>query len=226
MANNFDRNVRVKFKLRTGEEFEAEGNEGFITEQKNDFLTLVGKTTPNFASHKTPQTKAEAPAAAPHPSHIPAYSTPSDFGLPREMRKPAPAPATPLSPSAGQQTLTKNISNTIITDTHSVWNNALRIEGDLVIIRRKFKLLSPSLAALIIVAGAKVLLKESAYPALKLAKSMKLSGFMEGADRLDRLTAVEVKQGTLAFEGTKRNRAYKVSDEGFARAFVLAEKLI
>ena len=35
----------------------------------------------------------------------------------------------------------------------------------------------------------------------------------------------DLRQGTLRAEGSKRSRAYLLSDEGFARAYVLAGKL-
>ncbi len=103
------------------------------------------------------------------------------------------------------------------------WEKLLKEDGETLLLRHKAKL-SPQETALILLAGARVLLKKPAYPALELARSLKACGVETG--RLDRLLAGEVQAGRLVGEGSKRSRTYKLTAEGFARSFVLAEKLL
>ena len=230
MAGDRMKITRVKMRFKTGEEFEAEGDSGFISRQKEEFLQLIGKTPapvfppaqarpretrpeyfepPKFTPQPAPQTLPSAPVT-------PEYNAPENFVLPRHVRGPLPA--------APSENAAQTMRPPAAVNALAVWNNVCAVEDDLVILRRKFKLLTPPLAALILLSAAKVLLKQNYYSSLKLAKSMKISGFME--DRLDRILSSEIRQGTVLFEGEKRNRVYQVADEGFARAFVLAEKLI
>lgn len=104
-----------------------------------------------------------------------------------------------------------------------LWEKLLKEDGDTLCLRRKTKL-SAQEVALVLLAGARVLLKKPAYPALELARSLKACGIAGG--RLDRLLSAEIQAGRLVGEGTKRSRTYKLSNEGFARAFTLAEKLL
>ena len=115
---------------------------------------------------------------------------------------------------------------TLQTPQHTeqyLWEKLLKEDGDTLILRHKTKLTAQELAALVL-AGARVLLKKPAYPALELARSVKACGIEGG--RLDRLLAGEIQAGHMVGEGSKRGRTYKLTDEGFARAFVLAEKLL
>lgn len=104
-----------------------------------------------------------------------------------------------------------------------LWEKLLKEDGDTLILRRKTKLSAPEVA-LLLLAGARVLLKKPAYLALELAHSLKACGIEGG--RLDRLLAGEIQAGRMAGEGTKRSRTYRLTDEGFAKAFVLAENLL
>lgn len=104
-----------------------------------------------------------------------------------------------------------------------LWEKLLKEDGDTLILRRKTKLAPQELAA-IVLAGSSVLLKKSAYPALELARSLKACHIDAG--RLDRLLAGEIQAGRIIGEGAKRSRTYKLTPEGFAKAFVLAEKLL
>jgi hypothetical protein len=105
-----------------------------------------------------------------------------------------------------------------------LWEQIIRTDDKLVFLRRKSRQLSPDTAALVLLAAAKVLLGASdGYSALLLSKALKKSGY--GGERLDRVLAGEMRQGTIRSDGTKRSRLYLLSDEGFARAYVLATKL-
>lgn len=104
-----------------------------------------------------------------------------------------------------------------------LWEKLLKEDDNTLILRRKTKL-APQDVAAILLAGARVLLKKPNYPALELARSLKACGVTEG--RLDRLLAGETQAGRIVGEGTKRGRTYKLTPQGFARAFALAEKLL
>ena len=88
---------------------------------------------------------------------------------------------------------------------------------------RKKMRLNAQEGALLLLAGARVLLKQPACKALNLSRALKKSGFDEG--RLDRLLAADIKNGHITSEGSKHSRTYRLTNEGFARSFVLAEKL-
>ena len=105
-----------------------------------------------------------------------------------------------------------------------LWEEIVRVDDRLVYLRRKSRQLSPETAALVLIAAAKVLLRATeGYSALLLSKALKKSGY--GGERLDRVLAGEMRQGTVRSDGTKRSRLYLLSDEGFAHAYVLADKL-
>ena len=104
-----------------------------------------------------------------------------------------------------------------------LWEKLLKEDGNTLILRHKTKL-TPQEISTIILAGARVLLKKQDYPALELARSLKACHINEG--RLDRLLAGEILAGRMKAQGNKRSRTYSLSNEGFAKAFVLAEKLI
>ncbi len=103
-----------------------------------------------------------------------------------------------------------------------VWEQLLKEDGNILTLRQKTKL-SAQDTALILLAGARVLLRKSAYPALDLARSLKSCGIDEG--RQDRLLAGEIQAGRMIAHGVKRSRTYQLTEEGFARAFMLAENL-
>lgn len=131
-----------------------------------------------------------------------------------------------LSQSAGLTVVQPKPAPNTAAPQHTeqyLWEKLLKEDEDTLILRRKAKLTSQEVAALVL-AGARVLLKKPAYPALELARSLKACGIEGG--RLDRLLAGEIQAGRIVGEGTKRSRTYKLTPQGFARAFTLAEKLL
>lgn len=104
-----------------------------------------------------------------------------------------------------------------------LWETLLKEEGSEVILRRKMRL-APQEAALLLLAGARVLLNQAECKALSLSQMLQKSGFTT-AGRLDRLLQQETNNGYLQSEGVKRGRVYRLTNAGFARAFVLSEKL-
>ena len=136
------------------------------------------------------------------------------------------AAAQALSQSAGLAAAPRATFPNTNTPQHTeqyLWEKLLKEDDNTLILRRKAKLPPQEVAALIL-AGARVLLKKPAYPALELARSLKACGIEAG--RLDRLLTGEIQAGRIVGEGNKRSRTYKLTPQGFAKAFALAEKLL
>lgn len=213
-------NFKIRFRLPSGEEFEAEGPKEFIEEQRAYFLRLTGKKPIPQAPVHTIQQPAPALPARPEPAPRVPYSYPSAptatgglaggsaSYLPHE--KPLPGPKTP-----------QNAPET--APISKIWEKLFKTEDGALVLRRKSRLLTPQTAALVLIAAARILRKENEYSALHLSKSLRKSGYGEG--RLDRLLLPEMRAGSVESAGSKRGRAYKLSSEGLARAIVLAEKI-
>ena len=194
-------NLKLRFKLKTGEEFEAQGDLEFISAQKEAFLNLV----------KTP--KQQTAANTTYQPQIPTQQE-------RSLLKPA------YLRRQGTLTEQEESKQAIKTPSGDVWDKVAYSDGDNIIIRRKSKLIKPQIAALIILGSAKVLTAQDTLSALELAKSLKLSGYLKAGQRLDRLIEGEIKEGFLSYEGSKRNRLYRISAAGQAKAYTWAEKLL
>ena len=230
MAENEQNKVKIRLKLRSGEEFEAEGSPDFIEKQRAEFLQLIGKpaksqetewtdlSAPKPVRRSTPRLPAFRPFAQPSPTDLPAtpvYPAPS-------ITQAGFAAAEQVS-LRGENSLSKPATAPQGAHT-ALWEQVVKVDDGLVILRRKSRLLSPETAAIVLIAAAKELLREKdGYSALSLSKSLTKSGY--GGGRLDRVLTSEMRQGTVKAVGSKRSRAYVLSDEGFARGFVLAEKL-
>jgi len=258
MADELQSKVKIRFKFRSGEEFEAEGNPDFIEKQRSDFLQLIGKD----GSRPTRRTNiAISPSGQPVSADItrnfpnnnispsenlistepPALNT----ALPAAFRRPSVHTGSSTSTnnafhssdhwdteggisqtiSAVEARQANQSANTLLSDEDiRLWESMVRIDDRLVYLRRKSRQLSADTAALVLIAAAKVLLKAAdGYSALLLSKALKKSGY--GGERLDRVLANEMRQGHVRSDGTKRSRFYLLSDEGFAKAYVLATKL-
>ena len=103
------------------------------------------------------------------------------------------------------------------------WERIFKDNGNTLFLRQKTRL-DPQDLAILLLAGARTILQKNAFSALDLSKSFRLCGGPSG--RLDRFLVNEIQSGRIIAEGSKRGRTYRLSDEGFARAFVLAEKII
>lgn len=227
MSQETEQKVKIRFKFRSGEEFEAEGNPDFIERQRAQFLYLIGKQPQDTArkenSLKSSESYYKQPAS---------FATPA---LPAETLTATTSATAPQAPaflrrtrpqdtdSAGHASNPAPISTGTVQETR-LWEELVKTEENLVILRRKNRLLTAETAALVLIAAAKVLLgAQNGYSALHLSKSLSKSGY--GGERLDRTLGGEIRRGTVKSEGSKRSRVYLLSDEGFAKAFVLAEKL-
>lgn len=229
MTENQQNKVKIRLKLRSGEEFEAEGSPDFIEKQRAEFLQLIGKPAKN---HETAWTEASAPKplrrSAPRLPSVRPFAQPqtADFST-----TPYSAPSITQSGFSAAEQASLRGENALPRASQStesahiaLWEQIIKTDDGLVLLRRKSRLLTPETAAIVLIAAAKELLRESnGYSALALSKSLTKSGY--GGGRLDRVLAAEMRQGTVKAVGSKRSRAYLLSDEGFARGFVLAEKL-
>ena len=182
-----ENNLKIRFRLPNGEEFEAEGSQSFIEQQRNYFLTLIGK---GGSISLIPTLPVETQ---------PAISTP-------------PAARTPI-----QTTRPDDLSPI------RLWERIMREEGNVVVFRKRYKL-SIQESVILVLAGARVLLRKQQCSALEVSRALKLSNINING-RLDRLLAGEIQQGYLSSEGAKRSRTYSLTDKGVARSFVLAQKL-
>ena len=193
--------LKLRFKLKTGEEFEAQGDQAFISTQKEAFLNLVKLAKPLNNLYYKPQE--------------PQQETPQE-----------PKTTLPQRPAFLRNREISSYQSPIKTPSGEVWDKVAYFDGENVIIRRKSKFIKPQIAALIILGANKVLNAQDTLTALTLAKSLKLSGYLKEGQRLDRLLETEIKEGHLSYEGSKRNRLYRISATGQAKAYTWAEKLL
>lgn len=231
MSGDSEKILKIRFRFPGGEEFEAEGSREFIEQQRNYFLALIGKKMSGPATSAIPATRKRTTyplTGGPKPTAsqtVPASPLFSPTAISQTTPN-APTPLPPLSsvPPAlrGGAALQEDMPLADIPQPVRLWEQLLKEDGEIVVLRRKMRL-SAAEAASLLVAGARVLLKKPNYPALHLSQSMRKSGFDEG--RLDRILAPEIRNGHLASDGSKRSRTYRLTNEGFAKAFVLAEKL-
>ena len=249
MADETPNKVKIRFKFRSGEEFEAEGNPDFIEKQRADFLQLIGKD----GSRSTPRKPATPLSGTVSVNNTPIYPAEnSQIAITDDINTQEPAayrrqntPSAYISQgdtfrsseiwpksggisrgiSAAEARQSHRTEKALASDTDMLlWEGLVRTDDRLVYLRRKSRQLSPDTAALVLIAAAKILLRANeGYSALLLSKALKKSGY--GGDRLDRVLANEMRQGHVRSDGTKRSRLYLLSDEGFAKAYVLATKL-
>ena len=278
-TNQQNQKVKLRLRLKSGEEFEAEGALSFVLAQKNEFLTNTNptfkpKTAPIPAylpeNNTLPQQQAEnsdipeisanntTPDSAQNPQNFQntmpiqqpettEYTTqrlvkPEEYNLhiPAIRRRKTQNPQQemlPLGDNNSATTATDNFTANTSAITQQpleskwqidekIWSKIAYLDGTDIVLRRKIKDLKPNLAALIILAAAKMLAGITKMSALELSKSLRLSGYMKGGERLDRIIAPEIKAGTLFFEGSKRNRWYIISHTGTAKAYTAAEHFL
>ena len=243
--------VKLRLRLKSGEEFEAEGSLPFVLEQKEQFLS---HNAPQFSKkYTTPQQLPQQHAeTAPNTVFTPQnniQTMPENEGgntLPQQELQPTQPEPTRVTPSEynlhipairrRQLEAENRISTTANTTTTNdrqnwqidgkIWSKIAYLDGTDIVLRRKVRDLKPNLAALITLAAAKMLAGTTKMSALELSKSLKMSGYLKPTERLDRIIAPEIKAGTLFFEGSKRNREYMISQTGTAKAYTSAEHFL
>lgn len=103
------------------------------------------------------------------------------------------------------------------------WATITETGPDGIRLRIKHPEMRADTAALVLLAAWKYLNNTPELSAITLSKAIKISGYAPG--RLDRLLAKANKEGLLTASGTKRNRAYQITDRGAERAWLEARKL-
>ncbi len=202
-----DTKSKVRIRFQNGAEFEAEGSQSFIEQQRNYFLSLIGKD----------KLSARTADSAPRPNTAALY----------QAQNTAPSAFEPLSnePVSPQENMPSALPPADQTaSVHYLWERLLREDGKYVYLRRKYKV-DPVENVCLLLAGARALLKRGEMSALDLSRCLKESKITLPG-RLDRVVGGYIKQGYLVCEGAKRSRTYKLTDSGFAHAFVVAEKLV
>jgi hypothetical protein len=103
------------------------------------------------------------------------------------------------------------------------WETLTETKNGLLILKNKHHELKAGDAALLLLAAARLLNEEGSIQAIALSKAIKTSGYAPG--RLDRVLAKANREGLVNASGTKRNRAYQITDKGLERAWLEAQKL-
>ncbi|HCC48980.1 MAG TPA: hypothetical protein DEQ38_12815 [Elusimicrobia bacterium] len=103
------------------------------------------------------------------------------------------------------------------------WSALADDKNGSIILRNKHLGLKAGAAALLILAAEAQLKGSRELSAIALSKAVKTSGYTPG--RLDRVLAKALKEGLVKASGTKRNRAYQITDRGLEMAWLEAKKL-
>ncbi|MDP2866463.1 MAG: hypothetical protein Q8O90_09485 [Elusimicrobiota bacterium] len=103
------------------------------------------------------------------------------------------------------------------------WDALADTKNDLTTLKNKHLGVKAGEAALLILAAERQLKSSLEISALTLSKAVKVSGY--APERLDRVLAKAIKEGLILASGTKRNRAYQITDKGLEIAWLKAAKL-
>ena len=229
--------VKLRLRLKSGEEFEAEGSLTFVLAQKEEFLKIITKTNikPHIMAESivpdqntsltTNNTNNAINGQNNQNNNFIDTSITHKINTFPNTNPIKPIEITPLRTPAIIKQNTQNNDSIKVID-QQLWGKIAYIDGQDVVLRRKSRLLAPSNAALIILAVAKMLANIQKMTALELSKLMLLSGYLGAGDRLDRILTQDVKVGNLLFEGSKRNREYIITEQGIAKAYTSAENFL
>lgn len=103
------------------------------------------------------------------------------------------------------------------------WEALTDTKNGFTILKNKHLGVKAGEAALLILAAERQLKGSQELSALTLSKAVKASGY--APERLDRALTKTIKEGLILASGTKRNRAYQVTDKGLETAWMKAAKL-
>jgi hypothetical protein len=120
----------------------------------------------------------------------------------------------------GRETAPKSAQNTMEKPD---WASLAESKNGLTILKNKHLGLKAGQAALLILAAESQLKGSRELGAIALSKAVKTSGY--APERLDRLLVKAIKEGLVKASGTKRNRAYEITDRGLEIAWLEARKL-
>ena len=240
-AANETQKVKLRLRLKSGEEFEAEGSLPFVLAQKDEFLN---QNAPHLNKTRAlPQQPRERGENLPNAILTPqndSFSAPSNVQILPETQNLTPTEYNLHIPAIRRRQIESerhipaevNAGAAATSDGQNwqidekIWSKIAYLDGTDIVLRRKVKDLKPGIAALITLAAAKMLAGITKMSALELSKSLKMSGYLKPTERLDRIIAPEIKAGTLFFEGSKRRREYMISQTGTAKAYTSAEHFL
>lgn len=123
-----------------------------------------------------------------------------------------------LAPTAGEQPKHQQEAQ-----EESVWSALAEAKNDILILKNKHPNLKAKDAALLLLAAEMQLNGRESISAIALSRAIKTSGYVP--ERIDRLLAKANREGLIKASGTKRNRAYQITDKGRERAWLEARKL-
>jgi hypothetical protein len=110
------------------------------------------------------------------------------------------------------------------TSQNAQWAALTEPRNGLLTLKNKHHELKAGDAALLLLAAIRLINKEESVTAITLSKAIKSSGYIP--KRLDRLLTKAGREGLVGASGTKRNRAYQITDKGLERAWLEARKLM
>lgn len=113
--------------------------------------------------------------------------------------------------------------NTIKALEDPDWAALTETRNDLLTLKNKHLGLKSGEAALLLLAAESNLKGSRELGAITLSKAVKASGY--APDRLDRILVKAIREGLIKASGTKRNRAYHITDKGLEAAWLEARKL-
>lgn len=103
------------------------------------------------------------------------------------------------------------------------WAGLAETRNGLTTLKNKHPGLKAGEAALLILAAERQLKGSRGLSAIALSRAVKTSGY--APERLDRVLTKAIKEGLIRASGTKRNRAYEITDRGLEIAWLEARKL-
>ncbi len=187
---------RLRIRHPSGAEFEAEGDVDFILSEKREFVSNI--------CQQQARTGQAGPASEPAQKDRDAHE-PGGKAAPAEGLQ---GPASQASQGQGLE----------------IWHKIAVFKQNILVLTIKSPEIAKSQAPLLIIAAAQNLGSLREYPAIRLSKSMKASGYLP--ERLDRLLIQSIKEGRITASGMKRNRSYRLTPRGLAEAFSLASKVL
>lgn len=103
------------------------------------------------------------------------------------------------------------------------WDTLAEAKNGLILLRNKHLGVKAGDAALLLLAAERQLKGSLEVSAISLSKAVKASGY--APERLDRTLTKALKEGLVKASGTKRNRAYHITDKGLESAWLQARKI-
>ncbi len=109
------------------------------------------------------------------------------------------------------------------TGSNPDWDTLAEAKNGLITLRNKHLGVKAGEAALLLLAAERQLKGSLEVSAISLSKAVKASGY--APERLDRTLTKALREGLVKASGTKRNRAYHITDKGLETAWLQAKKI-